>query len=119
MLTKQSIFLLVLPALLSLSIEPVKANNVEVQTGNLQVSVQEGGVKIESRQQSPSLRDAAAPALRDRLNNLGILRSRVSERSTSQSLGKCSQNNSSHHSTRRSGGGVIQTSSSTSTTTCN
>lgn len=111
MVTKQSIFLLVLPALLSLSIEPVKANNVEVQTGNLQVSVQERGVEIKSRQQSPSLRD--------RLNNLGIFRSRVSERPTSQTLGKCSQNNSSHHSTRRSGGGVIQTSSSTSTTTCN
>jgi hypothetical protein len=111
MLTKQSIFLLVLTTLLSLSIEPVKANNVEVQTGNLQVSVQEGEVEIKSREQSPSLRD--------RLNHLGILRSRVSERPTSQTSGKCSHNNSSHHSTRNIGGGVIQTSSSTSTTTCN
>jgi hypothetical protein len=102
---------MVLPALLSLSIAPVKANNVEVQTGNLQVSVQEGEVEIKSRQQSPSWQD--------RLYNLGILRSRVSERPSTQTSGKCSQNNSSHHSTRRTGGGVIQTSSSTSTTTCN
>lgn len=111
MLTKKSIFLIVLPALLSLSIEPVKANNVEVQTGNLQVSVKDGGVEIKSGEQSSSWRD--------RLNNLGVLRSRVSERSTTQTSGKCSQNSSSHQSTRSSGGGVIQTSSSTSTTTCN
>jgi hypothetical protein len=111
MLTKKSILLLVLPALLSLSSEPVRANNIEVQTGNLQVSVQDGEVEIKSRQQSPSWRD--------RLNNLGILRSRVSERPTTQTSGKCSQNNSSHQSTRRSGGGITQTSSSISTTTCN
>ncbi len=111
MLTKQSIFLLVLAALLSLSLEPVKANNVEVKTGNLQVSVQEDKVEIESGRQSSYWRD--------RLNNLGIFRSRVSERPTIQTSGNCSQNNSSHHSTHRSGGGIIQTSSSTSTTTCN
>ena len=111
MLTRKLIFLFILPILFVVSLDVASANEVRVQTGNLQVSVQDGAVEINS---SPT-RIRRPLSLRDRLYRWRVFGSRR------RNLGKCEQHSSTTHRTHTSpsGNSISQSSSSSSTTVCN
>jgi hypothetical protein len=106
MLTKQSLFLI--PVLLIVSTGVASANNIEVKTGNTQVSVGNQGINIKK---------STSPSLIDRLVNWRVFRSGSSS-IPSQVSNKCSQSSSTYSSSRSTGGGVVRSSSSSSTTAC-
>jgi hypothetical protein len=113
MFTKKSIFLIVVPALISLPVGIVQANDIEVQTGDLRVSVGDGKVEV-----IPSNQVEESPSFLRRFPSWNIFRSRIPIPPASV---KCTGNNYSYQSTQTSssGTGITRSSSSTSTTTCN
>lgn len=112
MLTHKFISLAMVSTVLLLLTGIANANDIEVKTGDLQVSVQDQTVTV----QSSSSRKP--PSLLERLRIWRPHSSRMPLKSTS---GRCQTINSSHQSNRtsRSGNGVVQSSSSSSSTVCN
>lgn len=110
MLTRKSISLFILPALLVVPLSIASANEVRVQTGDLHVSVQDGAVEINS-----SSTRTRPLSLKERLFRWRIFGSRR------PNLRNCQQQSSSSYSTHSSSSGssVSQSSISSSTTICN
>ena len=110
MLAQKSISLAMASTVLVLVAGVANANNIEVKNGDLQVSIQDRTVSVQS---SPSRR--RPPSLLERLQ---FWRSNASSVPQVSASGKCRSVNSSHQSTRTSssGSGVVRTSSSSSST---
>lgn len=112
---KQSVSLMVVPAVIILSAGLANAHEVEVKAGNTQVSVQNGQVRVNSN-------TVKTPSLLNRLSNLRLFNGRRSSSSSSvESNMKCDRSSSGYSTTRRSssGTGVSRSSSSSTTMTCN
>ncbi|MEM8719497.1 MAG: hypothetical protein AAGE84_09340 [Cyanobacteria bacterium P01_G01_bin.39] len=116
---KQSISLMITPVIIGLYVGVANANEVEVKTGNMRVSVQNGNVEVNSGSASNKV-----PSLLNRLSNLRLFGDRqvapTRHPARSSNL-KCDRRTSGHSSTRRnsSGTAVSQTRSSSTTMTCN
>ena len=110
---KQSVSLIVVPAVIALSTGLANAHEVEVKTGNMQVSVQNGEVQVNSN-------PARSQSWLNRLGNLRIFNG-SSSRSTGVTKMKCDRSSSGYSTSRRnsSGTAVSQSSSSSTTMTCN
>ncbi|MEM7592343.1 MAG: hypothetical protein AAF383_12615 [Cyanobacteria bacterium P01_A01_bin.83] len=118
---KQSISLMITPVIIGLYVGVANANEVEVKTGNMRVSVQNGNVEVDSGSASTKV-----PSLLNRLSNFRLFGDReaspASNRHQSRSSNlKCDRSSSGYSTTRRnsSGTGVSQTRSSSTTMTCN
>ncbi len=111
---KQSVSLMVLSTVIALSAGLANAHEVEVKTGNMQVSVQNGEVQVNSSR-------VKTPSLLNRLNNLRLFNGRSSSRSSVESNTKCDRASSGYSTTRSnsSGTAVSRSSSSSTTMTCN
>lgn len=118
MFIKQSIALVVLGTSIALYAGLANANEIEVKTGNMEVSVQDSGVTV-----TPTSSRVSVPSLLNRLNNLRFFNqgSSSSSRSSVGSDLKCDRVSSGHHdtNTNSSGTAVSQSSSSSTTMTCN
>ena len=114
MYIKRSISLVVISTLIALSAGLANAHDVEVKAGNMQVSVDNGKVDIDSSTSQPT-------SLLDRISNWRIFGSRtpkpVVRGKTMNCRGITSGDRSTH--TNSSGTGVMQSSSSSTTMTCN
>ena len=113
MLTHKFVSLAMVSTVLLLLTGIANANDIKVKTGNLQVSVQDETVTVQtstSRREPPSL-----------LERLRIWRPHSSRLPPTSTSGRCQTTNSSHQSNRTSssGNGVVQSSSSSSSTVCN
>ncbi|MEM7759114.1 MAG: hypothetical protein AAF298_13450 [Cyanobacteria bacterium P01_A01_bin.40] len=120
---KQSISLMIAPVIIGLYTGLANADEVKVKAGNMQVSVQNGNVEVNSGSNG-----VKAPSLLNRLNNLRLFGDRQASprvnpprSSTRSSNSKCDRSSSGYSSTRRnqSGTAVSQTRSSSTTITCN
>ena len=113
---KQLVSLIVFSTVVTLSAGLANANEVEVKTGNMRVSVENGKVQVNSNR-------AKLPSWIDRLSNLRLSNSRSSRSSVEPNVGsnmKCDRVSSGHSTTskNRSGTAVSQSSSSSTTMTC-
>jgi len=115
MFIKQSIALVVLGTSITLYAGLANANEIEVKTGNMQVSVQDSGVTV-----TPTSSRVKMPSLLNRLSNLRFFNNSSSRSSVGSDL-KCDRVSSGHHDTKTnsSGTAVSQSSSSSTTMTCN
>ncbi|MEO1005841.1 MAG: hypothetical protein AAFW67_08325 [Cyanobacteria bacterium J06638_38] len=120
---KQSMSLMIAPVIIGLYTGLANADEVKVKAGNMQVSVQNGNVEVNSGSTA-----VKAPSLLNRLSNLRLFGDRQtsprvnpSRSSTRSSNLKCDHSSSGYSSTRRnqSGTAVSQTRSSSTTMTCN
>ncbi|MEM8673376.1 MAG: hypothetical protein AAGF83_05815 [Cyanobacteria bacterium P01_G01_bin.67] len=120
---KQSMSLMIAPVIIGLYTGLANADEVKVKAGNMQVSVQNGNVEVNSGSTA-----VKAPSLLNRLSNLRLFGDRQtsprvnpSRSSTRSSNLKCDHRSSGYSSTRRnqSGTAVSQTRSSSTTMTCN
>lgn len=112
MLTQKSISLITVSMLLIVTTGIANADNIEVKTGDVEVSITERSVNLPSptRRQPPSL-----------LQRLRIWRPHNFRVSSPPVSSNCQTVNSSYQSTRtsNSGNGVVKSSSSSSSTVCN
>lgn len=111
---KQSVSLIVVPAVVILSAGLANAHEVEVKAGNTQVSVQNGQVRVNSN-------TVKTPSLLNRLSNLRLFNGRRSSAPSVESNLKCDRSSSGYSTTRSSssGTGVSRSSSTSTTMTCN
>ena len=111
---KQFISLTIVPLIVIWYAGAVTAGEVEVKTGRMQVSVQNGNVEVNSNGGA-----VKTPSLLERLNNIRLFRDRHS--SSSQSNLKCDRTSSGYSTTRSnsSGSAVSRSTSSSTTVTCN
>lgn len=114
-MSKQSISLIIVPAIFVLSTTLANAHEVEVRTGNMDVSVRNGEVQINSNASKTK-----KPSWFNRLGNLGLFNNRSTSSSTGPNA-KCDRTSSGYSNTRSnsSGTAVSRTSSSSTTMTCN
>lgn len=112
---KQSVSLVIIPAVLVLSATLTNAHDVEVKTGNSSVSVRNGEVQINSNASK-----SKTSSWLHRIGNLGLFNNRSTTSST-RSSAKCDRRSSGYSNTRSnsSGTAVSRTSSSSTTMTCN
>ncbi len=111
---KQSFSLLILASMMTMTAMLANAGEVEVQTGNMNVSVKNGQVQVNSG----SSHTGNSSWLR-RLSNLRLFNGRSTTPSIQSDL-KCDRDSSGYSTTRRSssGTGISQSSSSSTTMTC-
>lgn len=111
---KQFISLTIVPLVVVWYAGVVAAGEVEVKTGNMQVSVQNGHVEVNS--DSGEIR---TPSLLERLNHIRLFKDRPS--SSDRSNLKCDRSSSGYSTTRSnsSGSAVSRSTSSSTTVTCN
>lgn len=110
---KQSFSLLVLASMMTMTTMLANAGEVEVQTGNMNVSVKNGQVQVNN---SSNTRNSS---WLQRLSNLRLFNGRSTTPSVQSDL-KCDRDSSGYSTTRRSssGTGISQSSSSSTTMTC-
>lgn len=106
--------LLVASTALFVSAGIASAGDIEVNTGNTQVSIKGQTISVDT----PASR--TSPSLLERLRTWRSNRPSVPVRviTTTSRSGKCQTTTSSQQSTQRSGSGVVQSSSSSSSTVC-
>jgi hypothetical protein len=111
---KQSCSLLVLASMITMSAMLANAGEVEVKTGNMQVSVKNGQVQVDS--DSSNTRSSS---WLQRLSHLRLFNGRSTTPSVQSDM-KCDRDSSGYSTTRRSssGTGISQSSSSSTTVTC-
>lgn len=107
---KQLVSLAVIPAVFALSTGLASANDIEVKTGNMQVSVQNGKVQVNSGSSA-----AKNSSWLNRLSNLRIFNGRSSSSSVGSNM-NCDRRSSGHSTTSSNSSGTA-TSRSTSTST--
>ncbi|BAZ46593.1 hypothetical protein NIES4102_36290 [Chondrocystis sp. NIES-4102] len=111
---KQSFSLIVFSSMITLSAMLANAEEVKVNTGNMQVSVKNGQVQVNS---SPTTRNSS---WLNRITQIRLFNGRTTTPSIQSDL-KCDRKNSSYSTIRRSssGTGISQSSSSSTTVSCN
>ena len=97
---KQLVSLAVIPAVFALSTGLAYANDIEVKTGNMQVSVQNGKVQVNSGSSA-----AKNSSWLNRLSNLRIFNGRSSSSSVGSNM-NCDRRSSGHSTTSSNGSGT-------------
>jgi hypothetical protein len=120
MFTKQSISLLIIPALITLPTGIARADTIQVETDDQKVTIErDRGISIESGSREITI-PQEAPASISRHPNQHLSPSQIFSLPLPRKLIRCQERNYSHQDTQthNSGGGVTYIQSSVSTRTC-